>query len=462
VSYFTGEFYQVDVAVTPDAERVYVLVNVPSGNDYVYVYEKDEAAWDWTYKSRILVSNSPHALHYDPTNERLYVATRHYWAVDVYFVAGDANLWTGSIFYDDLDLAQGVVSAPAWNKFFVSLADGTLATYAPPDDEDPPEDPVLTHLEPLGVYPWAVAANSSTGKVYAACQSTGDTSDVYVARIPGYKKRIPVLGDAETVSVNAATNKVYVSHGGDVDQISVIDGATDQVSGTTIDLWSRELAVNSTTNRIYVLQGSRYQVIDGSNDTILCSVETVSNLQHIAVDEVLDKVYVNSTFPGKEMHVFEGGCSPPAPVALAISEFGDIAVDSAHHLVYVADLSAPFHVVVVNGTTNLEVTKVPVDIYPRSLAVDPVTRTVFVASHESEEVRLIDAVTNTPLGYSLTVDSEVWGLGVDAAAGRTYTANKNAGTLSLLDAVTIFFDSFEDGSFSGWTAIGIGASPAVP
>jgi DNA-binding beta-propeller fold protein YncE len=70
---------------------------------------------------------------------------------------------------------------------------------------------------------------------------------------------------------------------------------------------------------------------------------------------------------------------------------------------------------------------------PSALAVDPVSRRVFVACAGDATVRVLDASSGAPL-RTVRLDAAPSALAVDARRGRVYVASAAAGTLSLLDA----------------------------
>jgi YVTN family beta-propeller protein len=95
----------------------------------------------------------------------------------------------------------------------------------------------------------AIAANTRTGKVYAAVSKSGEVT-IFNPRTNS-ASRVKVGAMPIALAVNSAANRIYVANfrGG---SLSVIDGATDSVVGT-IPAGERPyaVAVNPMTNKIY-------------------------------------------------------------------------------------------------------------------------------------------------------------------------------------------------------------------
>jgi YVTN family beta-propeller protein len=433
VGQFEGfSIYHGDIAVNPATDRLYLLDYV---NDKVAVFVGSTRS----YSSQIHATLDPSRMTIDTEDNRLYVI--YYYGIIV------MDLATNTVI-DYIDIGtmvdpQDIAVAPDEDMFFVACSNGTLRQYRTTDFG-------LVQVESLGVYPWAVAANGNSGKVYAVCRGTEDEAgEVYALaeRPAGFKLRIPVESEPSAVVVNPVTNKVYVAHDGSPGKLTVINGDTDQVV-KVLDHWADDLTVDPTTNRIYTVSGSRYTPIDGSTDTLLPWVDIPwGNNKYIAVDEVLDRIYISSTYVGGRVGVFDRITN--TEITRLTLGGTDIAVDSVHHLVYVGDWDE--QVTVIDGTTNTVVTTIPMPIEVGSIAVDPINRLVYVGEPESNRVYLINAVTNTILG-SIVVDSGVWGIATDGATPRVYTANKDAGTVVILGEPVIFADGFETGNTSEWSA----------
>lgn len=432
VGHFQGfSIYHGDIAVNPATDRLYLLDYV---SDKVAVFVESTR----TYTSQFYIGPSPSAMDIDTEDNRLYVV----YAYGLVVADCATNTVAGYVDIGSHVNAQDVAVAPDQNMFYVACTNATLRQYRT-------SDLGLVQVEPIGVFPRAVAVNGVTKKVYAVCSSVEDEpGDVFaLAEEPaGFKLRIPVESEPTAVAVNPVTNKVYVTHEGSPGRFTIINGATDQVV-TVHDLWCMDVAVNPTTNLIYGLADERYTPVDGTTDALLPYVDIPwGNNRHIAVDPGLNRIYTSSTYSGGRVGVFDGATNNEIT---RISEGGkDIAVDPVHHVVYVGDWND--RITVIDGMTNAIVTTIPMPIGVGPIAVDPVSRMVFVGDPDSNDVYAINGVSNTIVG-TVEVDSGVWGIAVDEVTPRVFTANLNAGTVVILGAPTIFNDDFESGDTTAWS-----------
>src|SRR5439155_1062236 len=107
---------------------------------------------------------------------------------------------------------------------------------------------------------------------------------------------VPVGAFPKAVAVNATTNRLYVANYAD-STVSVIDGSTNTVLGSPIPVGSAPgaIAVNATTNRLYVANSadSTVSVIDGSTNTVLGSPIPVGLVPFgIGVNPTTNRIYV--------------------------------------------------------------------------------------------------------------------------------------------------------------------------
>src|SRR6476469_6613334 len=111
-----------------------------------------------------------------------------------------------------------------------------------------------------------------------------------------------VGGGGDAVAANPLTNKVYVAVDNNTGQVVVINGKTQQVTGT-IDIGRdpHSIAVNVKTNRIYATVCSfntascDIAVIDGSTDSLITTIPIASassiGLQGLAVNPITNLIY---------------------------------------------------------------------------------------------------------------------------------------------------------------------------
>jgi DNA-binding beta-propeller fold protein YncE len=196
-----------------------------------------------------------------------------------------------------------------------------------------------------------IAVNQNAGNVFVT-----DWYDGTVTVLDGggnLLAKITLQTRPTGVAVNASTNKIYVSDGS---EINVIDGSTNSVVGT-IAVAANVVAVNPATNTIYAVESGNIAVIDGTTGLVTATV------------------------------------SAPSPTALA--------VDTQTNFIYVAnagnyDSNQHGSVTVINGATNVTTTTLTDSNmpYPFRIAVNSTTNKIYVASIVSNSVTIIDGAHN--------------------------------------------------------------------
>ena len=133
----------------------------------------------------------------------------------------------------------------------------------------------------VGAFPYGVAVDSATNNIYVANQCGNDVtcgSPGTVTVINGVTSTATVnVGvDPYLVAVDAVTNKIYATNfcGSDLmcfsaGTVTVIDGATNNSVPAAVGDGPQSLAVNATTDRIYVLNHTDGTVSVLAGDTAL-------------------------------------------------------------------------------------------------------------------------------------------------------------------------------------------------
>jgi YVTN family beta-propeller protein len=214
--------------------------------------------------------------------------------------------------------------------------------------------PVLGIQAPAPGY-HIVGVNTATHKVYAAWPLCNEVEvfdftapSVSTLANPGY----PIA-----LAVNPTTNKVYVANL-DGNNVTVIDGATNSVVTTIIDpnaLGPIAVAINPTTNTIYVAnsQSNNLTVIDGTTDSVRATISVGTSPLGVDVDPQTNFIYVAN-----------GGNV----------QTGD-----------------PGNVTVINGATNVTDTLTDANAKnPVAVAVNQTINRIYVANSGSNNVTVID------------------------------------------------------------------------
>jgi YVTN family beta-propeller protein len=212
------------------------------------------------------------------------------------------------------------------------------------------------------------------------------------------------------VAVNPNTNLIYVANCGAVD---VIDGATNSVVGTTAQVFGYfwDLAVNPSTNRIYVGSGSVW-VVDGDSNTVVATV--LVGASGMAVNPSTNRIYVTNGFTNGSVSVIDGALGSP--------------------------------------TVNTVVATVPVGTNPRGVAVNPNTDRIYVTNQGDGTVSVIQD-PYTPAGINVIVPLN-GGLGSIGGMQTTFSSVTQSGDTSV--------DLLSSGPLppTGYHVLGVAGQPA--
>ncbi len=204
------------------------------------------------------------------------------------------------------------------------------------------------------------------------------------------------------------------------------------------------LAVNSSTNRIYVAnaESENVSVIDGASGSVIATIPVGSAPRGVAADARANRVYVANS-GSNEVTVIDGESNEVVATLPAGEEPWDLAVDPNTGRVFVTNRSSGT-VSVIDGRHNLVIGTVAVGDLPTGVAVNPDRGRVYVASSESGDLAVVDGVSNLliaslPLASGSPVGA--WDVAVDSGSNRVYVATSaveasdaDGGTILVIDA----------------------------
>lgn len=151
--------------------------------------------------------------------------------------------------------------------------------------------------------------NTATGVVYAC----GGGDNVWGP--PPTFTPITILTAGCVSAINPVTNRLYLEVGTD---IQVLDGNTNSLIATIVGANAQPQGVNTSTNRVYALDGTGQvvKVIDGATNTVVGSFSLGPGVTPIglAVDSGKNLVYVAGVASGSAtLFVVQFIAPPPAP-----------------------------------------------------------------------------------------------------------------------------------------------------
>jgi YVTN family beta-propeller protein len=206
--------------------------------------------------------------------------------------------------------------------------------------------------------PCSIAVNSVTNKIYAVNTSGVGLSVTVIDGATNQTTTIPAGLDLQQIAVNTASNAAYVTGAWyhQPARILIIDGATLATNTISVadpndpsDGLQGPIAVNSTTNKIYVTHVTgQVSVIDGARLNV-DSVTAGQSPNFVTVDAAINQVYVVNGYyapaPGTTLTVIDGGTNSTTTLPVGVSPT-QASVNSATHRVYVTnacgnDMSCP-------------------------------------------------------------------------------------------------------------------------
>jgi YVTN family beta-propeller protein len=171
---------------------------------------------------------------------------------------------------------------------------------------------ILTTI-PIGGNAGLLAVNPVTNMIYVP-NTTLNTVTVIDGSSNRVVTNVPAGLGPVAVAVNTTTNLIYVSNdgGGQLQSpsIIVIDGATNTVVATVPVTAPGFIAVNSVTDMIYFGNGSgaSISVLDGSTNEIIDTFATAKCclIQGIAVNSSTNRIYVTENGFSEQLVVIDG------------------------------------------------------------------------------------------------------------------------------------------------------------
>ena len=295
-----------------------------------------------------------------------------------------------------------------------------------------------------GVASFGNLAIDSAGVGYTLVTFSGSLTGAESAPfdIGGVVKTIPVtrLGPV-AAALNAQTKKLYVPGTSLVSVLLDDREVLPQISGFESPFG---VAVNATTNQVYVSSLAGVAAIDGGVDAVRLVIPVGTGPKGVAVNEVANRVYV-------------AVASDPLQRGPAL-----VPIDGSKDLVAIADvvpLPAPGVGVAFNANDGFVYVAIPtlqevvvIDPKPGSarvvgeirnlgkgtygVAVDVRTNLVYVTNRDDGNVSVINTVDFKEI-VRLPVGRLPEGIGLDADRGVAYVGNSGENTVSLIDGVKL-------------------------
>ena len=242
------------VAVNPNTNMIY-MANYNHGPDLNTLWVINGATN--TVVKEIPVGNGPTGVAVNPETNMIYVAEGSFWSNPnttigynkITVINGTTNSIVDNIQVGDFP--YGVAVNPLTNTIYVTNKNDKTVSVI-----DGSTDAVVSTIG-VGNQPADIAVNPNTGMIYVA-NSYSNTVSVIDGTTNTVANTISLESEPFGIGVNPITNKVYVSTG------DVIDGATNKIVQSLGIESAYGLAVDSSTNRVYIANSSSLTVVQGN------------------------------------------------------------------------------------------------------------------------------------------------------------------------------------------------------
>jgi YVTN family beta-propeller protein len=285
---------------------------------------------------------------------------------------------------------------------------------------------------------------------------------------------VPVQNDAFYLVANGATNTLYVVNScgtdpacgsGSPSTITVVNGATNTVITTvTVGHNAQFATINAVTNKIYVSnrRDNTVSVINGATNTVIKTISVGSHPTVEDVDPITNKIYVvnNGNGQGTTMSVIDGNTDTVVATVTVGNYPVSVAVDPVRNKIYVENYCgaqfgcnatpAPGTVSVIDGTNNTVTHTVTVGYGPLVLLVNNVTNKIYTSNScgttancviSGDDTNVIGTVTQID-GDSFATQTATTGQGqaamtVNSVANTIYVSNSTDNTESVINGSTL-------------------------
>ena len=210
-----------------------------------------------------------------------------------------------------------------------------------------------------------------------------------------------------------------------------------------------DIAVNSTTNRIYILNATNISVIDSNTNKVIDTITPqfqvpgLTLLRGIVTNPTTNRIYVTYQGGGRGktkqdgVKVIDGETNRvihTIPLGRNVN-FSGLAINTKTNRIYVSE-DIKIAVTVIDGNSNRIIDKIRVFVAGQ-IVVNPVTNTVYVRSNRG--ITVIDGTTNKVRGLIKSTNFPGIGLGnrmgINTVTNRLYVNSSN-NSISTIDGNT--------------------------
>lgn len=253
---------------------------------------------------------------------------------------------------------------------------------------------------------------------------------------------ISVGSGPQGIAINPTTGLAYVANQGTT-TVSVINLSTDAVTATIPGLSGpRSIAINSSTNTVYVTNynGGTVSVINGATNTVTTTITVGSNPVGLALDVADSKLFV-ANYSSSSVSVINTSTNAVSATVSVFSNPYEVVFNAELGVVYVSQANGGnCSVDVINAATNAVSTTIAISrAYLEGLAYNSATNRLYVSATYDGYLVVINTITNTIVASVSVTSSGNNGQNLqpttNSSANLTYTPNRSAGTVSVIDGL---------------------------
>jgi len=296
---------------------------------------------------------------------------------------------------------------------------------------------------PIQHAPSAVGVNAATNRAYVV--NNGSNSVTVIDGLTAATTVVPTGANPFRVAVNPVTNRIYVTNLGDP-VVTAIDGGTNLTTPVTVGINAQSIALNSVTNRIYVGVAPRIMVIDGATNAVVpIDVGDSQAIREIVVNPNTNRIYAAiHVEAGRDVVVVIDGATNKVLASVEVGSFvQSLALNPVTNTIYTSN-NASNTVSVIDGSTNTATATLDTGKSPDHIAANVVTNRIYVANAADNSITVIDGATNATT--SVPVGTGPNAIAVDSQQNLIYVTNAGGSTVTSIDGATNATTFFNVGS----------------
>lgn len=293
----------------------------------------------------------------------------------------------------------------------------------------------------------SMTINKATNKMYVL---TGyDTVQVInlndnstIASIPLHG---PVLGEStSSIAFNQVTNTIYVGTAGaqhlisiDGNTYAIIQSTTTNPVGTQGDSY---LVINSNNNTIYYRLGGTVFVVDGNSNQILTTITSSSaaSVPSMALNANTNALYLGAWNSGRIGVV--DTISNTITTEIPVSQTPSVLVLNPNTNLLYSNSWLADELNIINMSTNSVVKTTNVGFYSAGMDINTSTNRIYISdfqtyTNSNAVIAVVDGAINDPIEFADPHTSSPWNVVVNSATGLIYVRDATSGNLNVFNDI---------------------------